>query len=279
MKVILSRKGFDSENGKIPSVFMPNGDVVSFPIPSPEKLRYSDLKYGHDSLAKIISDLIGRRGDGHCHLDPDIEISRHSHKPSNWVPGFGQCSSSLGYLKNTVVVEPGDLFLFFGWFRAAEKVGESYRYMKGRDDFYLSNDLHVIWGYLQVGEIISDFKRKVKLLPWHPHSAACRAGDPSDTIFVARKYLSFAPSRPGAGLLPFSRSRVLTMEGASKATWKPNQVYMPANVIGNRKNSAKGDGVYYSGIWQELGLKETKVAERWARDIILARRELLFSGV
>ena len=35
MKVILSRKGFDSVNGKMPSAIMPNGDLVSMPIPSP----------------------------------------------------------------------------------------------------------------------------------------------------------------------------------------------------------------------------------------------------
>ena len=43
MKVILSRKGFDSVNGKMPSAIMPNGDVVSFPIPSGDKTTFDEL--------------------------------------------------------------------------------------------------------------------------------------------------------------------------------------------------------------------------------------------
>lgn len=47
MKVVLSREGFDSENGGMPSAVMPNGEVVSFPIPScGDRLCYLDLKNG-----------------------------------------------------------------------------------------------------------------------------------------------------------------------------------------------------------------------------------------
>ena len=49
MKIILSRKGFDSQNGKTPSPIMPNGDLISMPIPSGDKDRYQGLVYqGHD---------------------------------------------------------------------------------------------------------------------------------------------------------------------------------------------------------------------------------------
>ena len=34
MKIILSRKGFDSENGGYPSPILPNGTLLSIPIPS-----------------------------------------------------------------------------------------------------------------------------------------------------------------------------------------------------------------------------------------------------
>ncbi len=33
MKVVLSRKGFDSANGGIPSPIMPDGTMLSLPIP------------------------------------------------------------------------------------------------------------------------------------------------------------------------------------------------------------------------------------------------------
>ena len=75
---------------------------------------------------------------------------------------------------------------------------------------------------------------------------------------------------PGAGLLPYSPRRVLTLEGMSKACWKYNKVYDPEHIIGSRKNSARGEGIYYSGIWQELGLQESKSTEAWAKRMVLA---------
>ena len=270
MKVILSRKGFDSTNGKRPSVVMPDGAVVSFPIPSPdESMLFSGLQYKGIPYSRILADLGCECANGTCHLDPDLDVSRHIKPPEMWIPGFGQVGTSLSYLLNTVRVEPGDLFLFFGWFRFVEKVDGKFRYVRRDNDYFCSHDMHLIWGYLQVGEILSSYDEKKSRLRWHPHAQMRRASDPLDDIFVARKALSFAPSMPGAGILPYSRRRVLTREGANRACWKFDKVYAPDHVIGNRKNSARGDGVYYSGIWQELGLKDDKSTEDWAKQMVL----------
>lgn len=269
MKVILSRKGFDSANGGVPSPIMPDGGMLPFPIPSWSDVMLSDLRYGRESCDDIYSDLVGYKCDLSCHLDPDLDASRHRKVPKGWMPAFGQAGPWLGYLSDTVGVGPGDLFLFFGWYHAVEKIGGSYRYVRDSGDFYRDGDLHTIWGYLQVVEILRSFKEKSARCPWHPHSDPSRKDSENDSIFVARKRLSFAPSLPGAGLLPFDRKRVLTQEGATRGVWKSNPVYMPGAVVGERKNSAKGSGLYYSGIWQELALRETKAAERWARNVIL----------
>ena len=89
-------------------------------------------------------------------------------------------------------------------------------------------------------------------------------------IFKASEHLSFAPALPGAGVLPFDQKRVLTLPGAAKATWKYNPVYVPKNLLGcTRKNSAKAQtGIYYVGIWQELGLKESAACEEWCKSVI-----------
>ncbi len=39
-------------------------------------------------------------------------------------------------------VGPGDLFLFFGWFRRVEVCGGVFRFVKG------APDVHVLWGWL-----------------------------------------------------------------------------------------------------------------------------------
>lgn len=58
MKIILSRKGFDSTAGKIPNPILPDGTLLSFPIPAKEdKLTYADLYYDGISYANILSQL------------------------------------------------------------------------------------------------------------------------------------------------------------------------------------------------------------------------------
>ena len=43
MKIILSRKGFDSANGGIVSPIFEDGTMVSFPIPSDDEDTYDSL--------------------------------------------------------------------------------------------------------------------------------------------------------------------------------------------------------------------------------------------
>ncbi|MFC1955807.1 hypothetical protein ACFLWZ_04680 [Chloroflexota bacterium] len=53
MKVILSRKGFDSSYGGYPSPILPDGRLISLPIPSPhsyeDSFHYSDLRWDQDN--------------------------------------------------------------------------------------------------------------------------------------------------------------------------------------------------------------------------------------
>ena len=263
MKVILSRKGFDSQNGKTPSTIMPNGDLISMPIPSGDKDRYQDLIYqGHDYL-DILSDLKPSMKYGHCHVDPDLSPKTRKNRPGHWTPAFGQINQSQIYLSETVRVEPGDLFLFFGSFHRVKEENGHYRYVRHSGDFYQDNAIHAIFGYLQFGKIVTDPEEAKKLF-WHPHACEDRIHNPTNAIYLPAERLSFRPDLPGCGLFKYDERRVLTLEGHPKATWKTNGVYMPDSVIGKRKNSSKGPGVFYCGIWQELALKETPEAERWA---------------
>ena len=270
MKVVLSRKGFDSANGGIPSLIMPNGDMISMPIPSYGDVdSYADLYYGSKSYNKILRELKPSFKERRCHLDPDINESRRVKCIRNWKPAFGQIGASASYLCNSVQVAPDDLFLFFGTFHRVEECDGRYRYVRHSGDFYSDCDLHMIWGYLQVGEIIRDSRRIRREYPWHSHAEQSRLSDLTNMLIVPRKHLTFAPSRPGHGILPYSKERVLTERYRSKATWKYNSVYAPSSIVGHRKNMANCHGVFYSGIWQELGLKPSAAASKWAERIVL----------
>ena len=268
MKIILSRKGFDSANGGIVSPIFEDGTMVSFPIPSDDADTYDSLYYNGIQYSQILRDLRYKGGD-HCHLDPDLDLGRRGKSIDGWFPAFGQRNAAAAYLKNIGVAQ-GDIFLFFGNFHFVEYQNGTYRYLRDRNDFYRGKDLQVIWGYLQVGKIISAPEEQRKVW-WHPHSSNGRAGNSTNVIFKAAERLSLDESKPGAGVLRFDKKRVLTLEGAAKATWARNEVYDETHIYGKRSNSAKNPdrGLYYAGIWQELGLKESDACTEWARNILL----------
>ena len=104
MRVILSRKGFDSSNGGIVSPIFEDGTLVSFPIPSDDKDSFSDLQYEGVLYSDILLDL-HYRGKDHCHVDPDLDQNRRKAKVDGWVPAFGQINQSAVYLKNNGIRE------------------------------------------------------------------------------------------------------------------------------------------------------------------------------
>ena len=268
MRIILSRKGFDSSNGGIVSPIFEDGTMLSFPIPSNDSDSFRDLQYRGTFYADILKDL-RYKGTEFCHVDPDLDQTKRRKEISGWIPAFGQIDSAATYLKN-IGIKEGDLFLFFGNFHCVEKKDGHYRYIRKSGDFYRDNDLQVIWGYLQVGKIIDEPSEQKKLW-WHPHSSDNRTSNKTNVIFTATEKLSFRNDTPGAGVLPFDVKRVLTMKDCKKATWKKNTVYDLNHILSNRRNSAKNpeEGIYYAGIWQELGLVECDECQDWAESMIV----------
>lgn len=44
MRIIISRKGFDSKYGGVPSPILPDGRLLSLPIPLADNLTYSEIR-------------------------------------------------------------------------------------------------------------------------------------------------------------------------------------------------------------------------------------------
>ena len=267
MKVILSRKGFDSSNGGIPSPIMPDGTLLSMPIPlKDENVAYTDIQWNDISYADILHQLNPKREYDKCHLDPDIRDVRKKHI-EGWVPAFGQMGAAQGKLRNAGI-ETGDLILFFGWFRGVEKKEEGYHFIpRKNEDFYAGSDLHVIFGYMQIGQIISD-QEQIKKYYWHPHSTDAHTVNANNALYLPAEKLSFLPSVKGYGTLGFRKDRVLTKEGCTRAVWNEYPFLMPEHIAAKVKNSAKGDGLYYSGIWQELVVMESPELMKWVEQVV-----------
>lgn len=265
MKIILSRKGFDSSNGGCPSPIMPDGTLLSMPIPSEyNQDRYDELQYDGRRYSDILADINPSGKYMHCHVDPDIRDDVRIKSIPDHRAAFGQIGAARGVLRNAHV-EKGDIFLFFGWFRQTEYKDGKLRFVKRSDDFYGSADLHVIYGYMQIGDIITD-RAEIQKFYWHPHS---RFTSDTNAIYLPSERLSLDKTKKGHGVLDCRTDRVLTMKGKNRGTWNDLSFLRPQYVYGSKKNSAGGEGLYYSGIWQELVVYESDGLLDWVKSVIM----------
>lgn len=223
IKVILSRKGFDSVAGRSPSpYFKDEGRLLSLPIPEENNKNtintgktYSDLYFDEQhSYLDIMKQLDIKGFDNkYVHLDPDINSSVLAHRDDNWNGIFGQSSNSQAHLKNQGV-KVGDLFLFFGWFREAVEVKNQFKFIPGTDK-------HIIWGYLQVGEI-ENISNTGEYPDWkceHPHYYY--RNRKNNTAYIASKSLSIKSDCKGHGVFKFKDALVLTdLTQTNRSIWK-----------------------------------------------------------
>jgi hypothetical protein len=228
MKIVLSRKGFDSSAGGVASPILPDGTLLSLPIPDPNSdISYNDLNGSGYSLGQIVEDLTRSAvtAQDKAHLDPDLEFGTYRRRPG-WRPLFGQDGAAQGHLMRSGV-RKGDLFLFFGWFRQTQFENSHLRFRQG------ATDQHVLFGWLQIGTIVAGDKIRSELPSWaryHPHHA--RPPDNNNTIYMAaeRLWLDGRPvDLPGAG--PFKRycpELCLTAPGSSRRTeWQLPRWFYP----------------------------------------------------
>lgn len=153
MRIIFSRKGFDSGLGGVASPIFPSGAMCSLPIPEPSSpahlTPYGEIWCGEHRLGPLVRDLTrGKLGpDLKAHLDPDLDVSAVRPRPAGWRPLFGQSGPAERHLRNRSVGE-GDVFLFFGWFRCVERdtISGAYRYVED------APDLHCLFGWLQIAK-------------------------------------------------------------------------------------------------------------------------------
>lgn len=223
MKIILSRKGFDSSHGRTPSPIFPSGRMLSLPIPERDaprrRYRYAGIKAGNEGLGQLVSDLTGGRivpGDW-AHLDPDLRLESAGRK-EGWKPVFGQSGAAESHLRNHQV-GPGDLFLFFGWFRQVERKDGMARYVAGSPDF------HSFFGWLQVGQRIHANDRD-RLPDWaaeHAHAMPHPDKRP-DALYLAGERLKLPGIEmplAGGGTFPcFRPSLRLTAPGQKRSLWQ-----------------------------------------------------------
>ncbi|MEX8500938.1 hypothetical protein [Leptothrix ochracea] len=220
MKIILSRKGFDAENGGIPSPILPDGTLVPLPIPSDSGRPLAEIYSPAGSLSQLVNDL-GARGlssDQRVHLDPDLRAQSLVTRHPNWRPAFGQTHAAQGHLDRQHV-DKGDLFLFFGWFRRVELHEQHWRYVAD------APQLHCLFGWLQIGQILrleDEGTSEDALCSWHdhPHVQLRGAMGSGNTLYVASEQRT-GSDQAGGGQFPcWTPQRQLTAPGESRSVWR-----------------------------------------------------------
>ena len=275
MKIVLSRKGFDSGYGGYPSPILPDGRLVSFPIPDKNgTIKYNELYINErTSFSQLIHDLIGDKikieGIGKvpidnlgCHLDPDVD-PRIYHRFENWKGLFGQAGAAQGHLSNNNISK-GDIFLFFGWFRQVEIINGKYRYSKSD-----KNGKHVIYGYMEVGQIrrVNGNKFEEWML-YHPHLSDERKAYDSNHIYIANDILTHDPSIRGFGTFFYNKNNQLTKEGLSKSKWCIPDFFKETRISYHSEKSWKNGYFQSAAKGQEFVVEGTPDIEKWVHKLI-----------
>lgn len=285
MRIVLSRKGFDSSAGKVASPIFDDGSMVSLPIPE----RGSGTKYGEvatrrgplgELVEQLTHDEVPRTHD--VHLDPDLEAEARERAPG-WRPSFGQVGAAQTVLaRNGVGV--GDVFLFYGWFREVEATARGLQYKRG------APDRHVLFGWLQIGEVLEPQRDAVP--EWarsHPHVVVPERTN--NTLYVASERLELPDGMvqdrgavlAGAGVFThFHEALRLTAPGASRSLWSLPAWFEPRDgrpALGYHDDRTRwrrdGDRVLLDSAkrGQEFVLDATHCPEAtaWLRELFAAR--------
>lgn len=238
MKIVFSRKGFDSKFGGGPSPIL-DGRPVSLPIPGSngESCTYSDR-----GLADIVERASRKKltGSSPCHDDP-MFADGHC-----WL---GQVGAAQGHLTNQGV-GVGDIFLFFGLFT----------------DPATGDPHHRIFGYMEVfsrGSPTSMASQGNWLEPPRPHPHFSGSWHRNNAIWF------------GAGGTAQSASDSLRLTANGERRWSHWQV--PDWMHKHRPTYLKGDWRWQDGqmlntrgIWQEgvCNIGNAKEPRRWLESIL-----------
>lgn len=269
MKIIFSRKGFDSTAGGFPSLIFPDGTLFSIPIPSTkDDCFYSQLsfEYEGDSIQSILNEVTGKRivqknhgsicdfslNEQRCHHDPMLVQQENLFL-------LGQTGKPQIHLQNKGI-GMGSIFLFYGWFRHVEKTAGHWRYLPN------SRDIHLIWGWMKVDRILDlgtkeqrdDAKVNYPILSIHPHMADWRTSP--NRIYMSDR----------GGLLPYADARCLTdcLEYHGRSTWRLPVCFNQPQAFSFLKNfmpDGKDVIISYRGYGQEFVLDLEKVTSHDAR--------------
>jgi hypothetical protein len=130
--------------------------------------------------------------------------------------------------------------------------------------------VHLLFGYLQIGNVINTAKMK-QVPAWlenHPHTSTDRLEDSTNTIYIANEKATWNDKISGWGTFRYDDSIVLTKAGYSRSRWNLPQFFKEVEITYHTPKSWK-DGYFQSAArGQEFVISENKKVEQWATKLI-----------
>lgn len=271
MKVSISRKGFDSSKGggNFISPILPDGTLLSIPIPTnlSSNIKYSNIVYKGRTYLDILQQLGKDYSSRFVHLDPDMRFETLPQRDSLWRPTLGQSneSSSLSHLNNQKF-GIGDLFLFMGLFRQTEFYNGKLRFIPN------SPKLHIIWGYLQVGNVYTEKGILPEWLHYHAHYDRDWSNDiksKMNAIYEASDILSIFPEEniKGSGVFKYNERLVLTKKGHSASHWDLPSCFFQTDITNTRGWKNNYNYLDSGGLGQERVFETNAESLDWIRSL------------
>ena len=276
MKVIFSRKGFDTSYGKGSSPILPNNDMLSFPIPVTEKEKGTNinkLQINNCSYSKAFKQLYPKRESYISHFDPDLNVLTKKNRHENWKGIFGQIGAASTHLQNEMI-QIGDIFLFFGSFKS------TFEY-NNRLEFEKQHEFHAIFGYLQIGDIFNpkndpDRNQYGTIYNEHPHFQN------RDLIMYSNNAVYIATEEfentklPGSGIFKYNSKLRLSKEGYFKSYWELPLFFGHQNMVSisyhkdlKRQRKVKDKLILHTvGKGQDFVVSENIEVSKWVVDLI-----------
>jgi len=259
-KIILSRKGYDDQYGGKPSPILPNGIMLSFPIPlsdtKEEGLQSDELIFNGKTLTTYFAELGHKTTVHKHHVDPDI----YGFSGKQPMGTFGQAGAALGHLDNQSIDE-GDIFLFFGTFCKTI-------YIEGKLQYEKMHPVHALFGYLIVDRRVNmdqiDTEPELFWLKAHPHYLNRHLGDyaKANAIYIGSDY----------GYFRFSNRLQLTKIGYQKSYWELPVAFANIKMTYHEKVEKQllAESVAFTSVakGQEFVFELTAEIEPWLRDVL-----------
>ena len=229
MKIIFSRKGFDSALGRVPSPILPDGKMCLLPIPMSGDgcIPYQSISIGQTNLGRLVFDLTKGKisPTDTAHLDPDVYHENLQRHP-RWRPLFGQTGAAQGHLSNQGIKE-GDIFLFFGWLNFVEVMNGKFCYISKTEGF------HAVFAWIQISEsiLVSNKSLAPDWAQYHPHFCGTPTHS-NDTVYFSRDDLKLpnkSTALPGGGAFSkFSERLRLSKKGENRSVWQLPKWFSPS---------------------------------------------------